>query len=286
MSFNFLGVMRVGSYLTFRRFILHEQRSALQRLETIEAELERIGVCRISWYIPEESDDGGPPMPTERRVGFGVTAGSSLEKLMQAYTAQGGNPFDISMFLDPKNEVFDIGSDNKIQPAFTQPYGGVLYPMSRDQKTTAEGGLMTEDMGGLLNFEKNPKARMHRSFPWQVCQQTEYLIERGRRWCNQSIRDKRNELEYRIIKLMDLREQLVEEADLIRMACGGFVAGVERPSAFHQVYSAASLMQAVDNQFFAYGENGERLGVAAESLEQGVFDYLYTDYESEKWTGL
>ena len=286
MSFNFLGVMRVGSYLTFRRFVLHEQRSATQRLHTIEAELGRIGECRISWYIPEETDDDPYPQPTERRVGFGVTPGSSLEKLLQAYTAQGGNPFDISMFLDPRNEVFDLDGEDQVQAAFTQPYGGVLYPLSRDKKGNAEGGLMSSDLGGMLNLEKNPKGRIHRSFPWYHSQKTEFLVERGRRWCNQSIRDKRNEMEYRIIKLMDLREQLLDEQDLILMACGGFVNGIERPPAFHPQYGVASLMGKVDNQFFEFSADGDRLGVSANRLEQGVYDYLMTDFESEKWTAL
>lgn len=290
MSFNFMGYYRVGSYRVLRSFLLNQLRSARQRIRTIDAELTRIGAITVLYKtVPA---DNGSSRGTEERVGLAVTPDSSVCRLVQAYIAQGGNPFDISMFLDPNSsswrEVPD-SEDSGLVEHQTQPYGGVLFPMSRQESDYRSGGLGSLDTGGMLMSLKNPKRRMG-STPvenrpnYGATRRSQYIVRKPFR---QAIRDKRNNLEWRILKLMDLREQLEHEKSEILMACGGYISGVAiSEGTVDMRLSTFELLGDLDNEIFSYDEEGNCLGPDRARLREGIRSYIYEDFVQEKWTGL
>ena len=120
MSFGWLGTFRQGSWQSFRTFVLNERRDVASRIRVIEAELLRIGEVTVLYGTTEEED--GSVTTTEERVGFSVSPGSSLAKLLQAYVALGGNPFDVSLFLTPDSTVILDPLGTEQTPTRTQPY--------------------------------------------------------------------------------------------------------------------------------------------------------------------
>jgi len=242
MSFGFLGWFRAGAWKEYRRFILEQRRDVVARMTVINAELDRIGNIRILW----ERNASDPNKMTERRIGLDVTPNTSLEHLLRAYIAQGGNPFDISMFLTPESVEVDESSERRgatmaldggfqqgiddnveaIPPQAiqeTQPYGGLPTSESADPLA---GGLYT---GGWLPLWRYPSRRFGNtvSYTAQAADMTR-TIHATRQWATQEIRTLRNDLEARIIKLCDLREQLtIERDELLPQAVGGTVPGLQ-----------------------------------------------------------
>lgn len=285
MSFNWLGIFRVGSYRAFRTFSMHELRSAKARIDTIDRELSRIGCCTITYHVNSEALAVGQRM-TERRKNFSVTPNTSLEKLVQAYVAMGGNPFDISMFLSPRDGVrWEVDADGNNIMNEQQPHGGTAYPMDRAEENYRDGGL--PDMGGHIPLLKNPRGRLAKDDPWADSEGTATNVRVAREWLNQPLREKRNNLEWQIIKLMDLREQLIREKDLIRLAAGGFVTGIDRPAAFPAELTLPRILQRIDGMFFpdSPGEDGITR-VDRDRLARGVYDWLMDDYQEEVYTAL
>jgi len=207
MSFAWLGTFRQGQWRRFRSFILNERRDAVARANFILAEVARIGEVTVTY---ETGDDG---TVTEKRTGLSVEPDTSLGKLLSAYTALGGNPLDISMFLMP-DKVQRLANGTTVQK---YPSGGVVYPLSADY---AFGGDQFQQGAPSL-----------RTFDWRRVGGRRSLDDRdpgdivdlSRRWVSQSIKYKKNDLEARILKLCDLREQLLQELDLIAWAVSDFV---------------------------------------------------------------
>ena len=107
-----------------------------------------------------------------------------------------------------------------------------------------------------------------------------------RKALKQVMRDKRNNLEWKITKMMDLREQLEEELAWIRCAAGGFVAGVTAPPVtIGADLALVDLFQSLDDEIF-YTEDGINKGVDESRLRQGIRTYIFVDYEAERWTAL
>ena len=286
MSFNWLGVFRVGSYRAFRTFSMHELRDAKTRLATIDIELRRIGSCSIQYHPKGGGGEGAGVTMTEKRKGFSVSPDTSLGRLLQAYVALGGNPFDISMFLQPSlgvDWVVNEDGDNVMNQR--QPLGGVAYPMDRDESNYRDGGL--PDLGGHIPLMKNPKGRIGSKEPWANSESTAVRVRAARRWLNQSLKEKRNNIEWQIIKLMDLREQLQREKTLIQQAAGGFVTGVDLSTTMPQSYTLPNILEHVDNMFFASPDEETGLrSVDRDRLARGVYDWLMNDYAEEVYTAL
>ena len=70
------------------------QAKKVTRIDTINAEIDRIGHVLVM-YEDSVSEEGEK---TETRSSISVTTNSNVGRLMQAYVANGGNPFDISPF--------------------------------------------------------------------------------------------------------------------------------------------------------------------------------------------
>lgn len=235
-SFTFSSRMREGQWRAFRRFMLEERRDAAMRVQAIEAEQDRIGQITIRYA---KNADGEV---TERRQKLIVTPeGSSLCKLVQAYTALGGNPFDISMFLIPDSSVA-LTDEETVQ---TVPGGGVL--VTQDIKYTFDQGVSDGD----TNLKKYRPSRMGGKHYAQQEAKLLGITQRGRRWISKEIWWKRTRIEEQIIKLMDLYEQLEQEKeDLIwatRGECGGDTGWDE--DRYNESLTAANIAYFFDSTF-------------------------------------
>lgn len=257
MSFGFTGFFRAGAYREFRRFILNQRRDVLARLTTINAELARIGEIQIQYEVSATD----PNRVTERRIGFNVTPNTSIEHLMRAYIAAGGNVFDISMFLTPDSvevtedpeapttQPDDTGAQTTPSGPFrdTQPYGGIASSQSTDPLA---GGLYT---GGWLPMWRYPPRRFGNtvSYTAQSADMTR-TVHAARGWVSQEIKTLRNDIEARIIKLMDLREQLKKERDeLLPTAVGGCIPDLHwSAEEFATSHNVANIVDQFDAVFY------------------------------------
>lgn len=256
MSFGWTGFFRQGAWRAFRSFILNERRDVQARLRAINAELIRIGEVRVI-YARRDAADPNSPM-TESRIGLIVAPNTSLERLFQAYIAQGGNPFDISMFLHP--DSFEVVSTTTAEDGTvttdtreTEPYGGILAPRTADGVTI---GLYT---GGWLPLWRYPPRKFGSNITY-VSESAEMTptIHAARGWVRQEIRTKRNDIEARILKLVDLREQLMYERDeLLPTAVGSVIAGLPYGEDFAISFHVSSIVNAIDTVFYPVNEDGE-----------------------------
>jgi hypothetical protein len=323
MAFNWLGTFRVGSYMVFRRFVAHELRDVGARLKVIHAEIARIGFVSIAWKpsdvegdplvlnIDEDEEDETVPVTKvdETRIGLVISGpGTTVAKLMRAYTAAGGNPFDISMFLDPQ-EGISVAADPDAPDGFritwTHPGGGVAYPRTRED---VGGGSFT-DVGGTLSINKSLELRVGEVLDWSKAELNAGYIRKARDWISQEIREKRNDLEWRILKQMDLREQLRSEAGhLIARAAGGFGQVPHQPDEHATDLSVPAILWHFDSIFFERKDGIPQVGyryeqpdnegrsppnfdegrvINAQNLApQHYGPLLYDDDDPDAWTGL
>ena len=276
--FDFLGTVRQCQWKSFRDWVLRERGAVSRRLSVINAELNRIG--RITVFYRSRNQEirtlegsiREQETVTEEREKFTVSKGSSLEKLVQAYIASGGNPMSISLWLQPDeilwtgsedptnlasndpNELFtDVGSES--QPP-SQPYSGVYYNASTDSYDVGgryPGGIpisitSTTRLAGKYIDEADAGAKIAILMDW------------SRRWVRQEIAEMSG-LEAKILKLMDLREQLMFERDtLVQQAVGGSVPDyLDPPDAdrFARNLHLTELVRQMDSVFYETDENGE-----------------------------
>jgi hypothetical protein len=249
MGLGWLGTFRQGQWRSYRSFVLNERRDVGRRMAVIEAELTRIGEVSVSYAITK-GDTPEETTVTEQRTGFRVTQGSSLEKLIQAYIAQGGNPFDVSLFLSP-DSTFLTDADDDDSESPTQPYGGVIYPKSGNYS------VGTRYEGGFLVVRKYPPSRTGGRKDLQD-NTVAGAVDTSRRWVNQTIQTRIHDIEARIIKLCDLREQLRQELDALTMAVGGTTGAVPTldQEFFSEDLGVAKIIAAIDSVFYEQNSDG------------------------------
>jgi hypothetical protein len=301
MPFNYLGTMREAQWKGFRDWILRERTAVDSRLRVIDAELRRLGAITVFYEETEEEvrDPSGSVRTlqtvSERRVAYAVSEGSTLEKLTQAYIAAGGNPLSISLYLEPDNvaltsdiedpdneeydpneEFTDIGSPSN---PFDQPYGGVVATKSAD--SYGPGGRY---QGALPTFIRdvttNAGKYMNES---EVGATIAINMDHAQRWACQSMRELEH-LEQRIMKLMDLREQLKHERDVVvQQAIGGTIQYFSEPpdpERFARNLHLTRIVAELDSVFYTTKTNGEpnfdeiRLGTPEEPDGIATFDTL------------
>lgn len=283
-SFSWSSRFREGQWRALRKFVLEERRDAASRIAVIQAELDRIGEIYIGWGSDEEGNK------TEERQAFVVTPStSSLGKLVQAYTAMGGNPFDISAFVGPGNNlVTDEGSGAYISAV---PHGGLL--IMEDMSYSPGNGAQDGD-GNFLKFKASRRGGRVNDTQEDVLWSNVYRL---RKWVSKEINYKRNRLEEQIIKLCDLREQLEGELDDIAWAMAG-----DLPSSldyaedrFNDKLSAGFIAYTFDSIFRVPAadysvvpdddaESGEPGSLNLDNLAQ--YPTLLTDEADEKNTAL
>ena len=224
--------------------MLNERRDAESRLSVIEAELSRIGSVTVFYSSTTDSEPGETTV-TEKRTGFDVTPGTSLGKLVQAYVAQGGNPLDISLFLSPDSTfIEDVEDDTSIVP--TQPHGGVVYPQSGFPVPGAKY------VGGILSLKKVPDRQPR---PDDIVASAVTTV---RKWVNPTIQHRLHDIEARIIKLCDLREQLQQEREAITMAVGGTVGALPTLDTdfFDEKLGVVKIIATIDSVFSELSNEG------------------------------
>jgi len=232
-SFSKMGVFPVGYFRAAAEWLLRERRDVVARIDTLQAEIIRIGEVQVEYRdIPE----GEGNKKSEQRIGFSVTQGSSIARLVQAYIALGGNPYNISGFLYPNStEWVDTGSDVVRQERY--PGGGFVAPKSASPSspppTPMDDGTLTTDADSRTGFESNqagmiessryaPKrmfGRLSRG-TWDYSTVNRVMTD-VRGWANKEIKTKLQDIEWRIVKLADLAEQLTDERDNVLMAAWG-----------------------------------------------------------------
>ena len=280
MSFGWCVLFRQGSWLEFRDFALTQRKNVSSRLFVIQSELSKIGNV-VAQYQRADVDNPKSPM-TEKRVGIAVTPNSSIGKLMRVYTARGGNPFDISMFLIP--DSYEI-IDNERVP--TQPYFGVLAPQSGD----ADSDRI--DQTGVLNTWKEPTRKLgDKNSIWDD-ESTQFVglrMRAARSWIKQEIKELRNDIEARILKLCDLREQLLKERnEIIYSAVGASLSSYEvTETDFVKDYDLVNIVYLFDTTFFELNESGQIDFSKPKPYTSKEFDSLVEDAPTgeEKYTAL
>ena len=237
-SFSRMGTFPVGYFRATAEWLLRERRDVVARIDTLQAELIRIGEVRIT-YRPLVQGNG--VKVSEQRRGFAVTKGSSLARLVQAYIAQGGNPYNISSFLYPDTTGWVENDDGTMSRIELYPGGGLIAPKSTSYTSPSEP--LSEDgsvppkktgyeahEGGWIESHKYQPARMGGRLDrggWDYST-VNRLMHDVRKWANKEIKTRLQDMEWRIIKLSDLAEQLTKERDeVLQEAFAGQLSGLE-----------------------------------------------------------
>jgi len=247
MSFGWNVMFRTGSWLEFRRFALTQRKNMTSRLRAIDLEMARIGSIKVVFAPSTEIGK-----VTEKRVGLEIQAGTSLGKLLRAYVARGGNYYDISMFLTPDSYEYD---ENGVYSE-TQPFGGVIFPEAKDMEEDTAG------LAGALIFWKEPKRKQETQSSIWDSESTDEIggkVLASREWISQEIKELRNDLEARILKLCDLREQLMKErSEIIVRAVGGSVPSLEyNPEHDFVEHNLSQIVSVLDRDFFEIDSEGK-----------------------------
>jgi len=229
-TFGKMATFPTGYFRAYSSWLLRNRRDVVARVQVLSAEINRIGFVRCIYEGYEDED--GNVRRRENRITIAVTEGSSLARLLQAYIALGGNPLDISPFAYPDSTEVEVSPDGTEVITEEYPDGGVVAPRSASYDSPADepgetgygaskGGSPSTDryypgrMGGKVDrgaFDSNAIVK---------------VMHHIRSWANQDIKERLQDIEWRIIKLADLREQLLYERDeALVQAFGGALTGL------------------------------------------------------------
>ena len=304
MSFSYLGTFRQTQWKFFRSFVLKERATVSPRVSVINAELKRIGSLTVKYRVVNavvQNADGSiteTPKVTEQREGLLVSSGSSLEKMLQAYIALGGNPTDISLFLNPDDVFFAKGLDPEDNPdedpnveanelgmpgtRSIYPYGGIV-----SEQSTSGYGVGGRSPMGLSVSSRDPFTRVGRSIDLGSANQTIAIkMDFARRWTAQAIQEKRNLMEQRVLKLLDLREQLLQERnDILIQSIGGSVdvfPEIPDPGQYHREMHLTRIVSQIDSVFYVKTDgvpdlNSVNLGTGDDPDGLALYDTLFPD---------
>ncbi len=295
MSFNWTVLFRRGSWMEFRNFALNQRKNVPSRLEVIQSEISKIGQIRII-YQRANPDDITSPM-TEKRIGLDISDNTSLAKLLKAYVSLGGNPFDISMFLipdsytfidDPQGIIDETTGEVKSISIENQPYGGVVSPLA-DEEAGEPNHL---SVAGWLPILRYPNWKLGKEeFYWDKGADVYHAVKSARQWITQEIKERRNDLEARIIKLCDLREQLLlEREEVLLGAVGDVFPSLLFNSDIHsQSHHLSQIVDKIDKIFHPeFNDLGEIdfTRPRRPTGEEPQNPTLLEDSDEEKWTAI
>ena len=287
-SFQKLAIWPVGYFRAYSSWLLRNRRSIASRIAVINAEVARIGFITV--YYASTTQDGKTTL-TEQRVGFGVTKGSSLERLCRAYVVQGGNPFDISPFMYPDStQVLETDArGNAAKSVQRYPHGGVVAPKSVEYndpqpKEGTNTGFGSYE-GGYLNTDRYYSARMGGRMSRGAFDSNTIVryMHTMRGWANQDIKERVQDIEWRIIKLCDLREQLLRERDEVLVsAFGGALTGVSEfdEARFDRDLQMQNMVQDMYEQIYDTGSDG-RVQAFKAAPRTAFLHFTFEDEPSE-----
>lgn len=263
-TFARLAAWPVGYFRAYSGWFLRHRQTVATRISTLNAEIERIGFIKVQ-YRTVSSPDGNTVV--EERTGFSVTEGSTLEKLVQAYITNGGNPLDISTFAYPQSSKATVSLDGEATIDDEYPHGGVIYPLSAEPNEPLPSGSDTGYgvyPGGMLDSTKYFASRQGGRISTGAYDHDAIVkgLHHIRAWANQDIKEVLTDLEARIIKQCDLREQLIHERDdVLVQAFGGVLKGVGYidPERFDTNLMVQNLVQDVSETVYEKMSDGVRL---------------------------
>lgn len=283
-TFAKMAVWPTGYFRSYSSWLLRNRRDVIFRIRAISAEIVRIGFVRVS-YLTKEID--GQQRATEQRIGFAVTSGSSLAKLCQAYIANGGNPLDISPFMHPDG-VEVLTEDGEGNPVITEryPFGGVVAPISVESNNPAEdpeGTGYEGYQGGWLRTDRYYPSRQNGRRTRAAFDSDSIVrhMHAMRGWANQTIKERFQNIEWQIVKLCDLREQLLVERDeVLVQAFGGTLPGLEGfdESRFSRGLRVQSLVKDIQDLIF---EQDAAQKSFKPSSQVGFLEFTFPDAVSE-----
>ncbi len=294
-AFSQMARWPVGYFRAFSQWLLTNRWSVGPRLAMINAEISKIGFITVRCR-GEAAADGSITM-TEERVGFDVDANTTLARLVQAYIANGGNPFDISPFWIPdRTEITGKDGDGKPIRVEQYPYGGVLAAQSAEPNEPLPE-TATDDKGkkvivrsgfggnvaGLPKSDKNHAIRLGTRTPI-ADHSIVSAMRKMRDWANQDIKERLNDIEWRIIKQMDLREQLEQERDiLLTQAFGGALDGLKAlsPRRFNPSLTVQSLVQDMYEIIYEMDEATKTVKAFRAGPDVDFLDFTYANVPSE-----
>jgi hypothetical protein len=178
---------------------------------------------------------------------------------------------DNTVVLDPAADPAEaVGED-------VQPYNGVIYPRSGAYVPgqTYEGGFLVlkkytpARVGGRKHLEDSQVATR---------------VDAARRWLRQESKTKRDNIEARILKLCDLREQLLNEIDTIAMAVSEVVP--EMPDLdqdrLDRDLTVAQVVASIDSIFYTVSEDGTADFTVENTAELGKYPHLLSDISPDE----
>jgi len=237
---------RRTQWVTCRAFALEGRRQLSSRERAIRSQIERIGEVNLFW----NKDEAGHAT-NQRRLLSVSSNQSAIGKLMLAYVSLGGNPFDISMFLNPRTGLST--KDELI--VRNQPGGGLVsletgtfawgpFDASKPQQGDSTVDLYKWGRKGGPSAPEDPGdvTTMHRL-------RAPYKQELAYRF---------TDLERRILKQCDLVEQLQEELEWLSQAGGQATAVGNLPFSevlFDPTATTAQLVARMDSIFFTMDED-------------------------------
>jgi hypothetical protein len=288
-SFSRSTTFPVGYFRAVTQWLLRERRDVVSRVSTIQADLARIGEFHVVYRTVSQGDE---VIATEERVGFAVTRGSTLEKLLRAYVAQGGNPFDISPMLFPTTTKWTPREDGTLARTEQYPQGGLVFARSAayneplpEISEDAEGNRVVLRTG----YEAYPGGYVQLAgyFPSRMggrqdrgAWDTSMLLRAWgdiRGWASQEIKNRVQNLEWEILRQCDLAEQLRRERDEVLLrAFAGTLEGL--PEVNTDRLDPRRLCQTVisDMVTLLYSEGG-----TGESPERGFLLFALSDQACE-----
>ena len=303
-SFSKMAIWPAGYFRSISSWLLRERRDVVSRVDVITAEIARIGFIRMFYHAKMQVED---VHLTESRLGFSVTTGSTLERLLQAYMMTGGNPMDISPFAYPDGiEFLSESFDGDPVTMERYPHGGVVAPKTANYDSPVPEGGSAVPLGGGASKTVEAKgetgyggypggyANTDRYYPARLGSRMDRgafdsdtlvrTIHQVRSWANTTIKERFQDAEWRIIKQCDLREQLLTERDeTLVQAFGGVLDGVEifDDDRFVRGLYVQNLIQ--DMYQLLYETNADGSVRAFKTNQETAFlDFTFPDVTSEE----
>ena len=270
-SFEWGSTFREGQWRVLREFVTQERKDCGNREKVILAEQSRIGRIIILYGADETTG-----IRTEERIGVLVEGvqGCAIGKLLQAYVALGGNPFDISMFLVPNQATV---SEEGTLVDDQQPGLGVAYRVGFSYSFSSANENSDSNLSGFQPSVVGGEVETGEERVWTP-------IKQLRGWTKKEMYQKRVRLEERIIKLSDLYEQLNEElSEIVQATRGEGMKTSYDPVVYSEKLCVQYLVYAIDSAFRQPSSDGTVEPYAQQSSEQDGYPNLVLDKETDKY---
>jgi hypothetical protein len=186
------------------------------------------------------------------------------------------------------NRVIQKGTETRDKIEEEYPHGGVVAPMSAspvDPLPSDDYSGYEGHPGGYLRSDSYYPARQGgRIDPGAYDHGTvAKTLHQMRAWANQDLKERLQDLEWRILKQCDLREQLVQERDdVLVQAFGGALIGLPafEESRFNRDMQVQNLVQEM-NQILYQMDGSGGLVSEAPNAETALLQFTFPDAASE-----